>query len=40
MGLSLANGIALSFKKRKVNNRVYVVIGDGELNEGSVYRRR
>ena len=37
MGLSVANGIALSFKKKKVGNRVYVVMGDGELNEGSVW---
>ena len=37
MGLSIANGIALSFKKKKVSNRVYVVMGDGELNEGSVW---
>ena len=37
MGLSIANGIALSFKKKKVSNRIYVVMGDGELNEGSVW---
>ena len=37
MGLSIANGIALSFKKKKLDNRIYVVMGDGELNEGSVW---
>ncbi len=37
MGLSIANGIALSFKKKKVSNRIYIVMGDGELNEGSVW---
>ena len=37
MGLSLGNGVALSIKKRKKSNRVFVIIGDGECNEGSVW---
>ena len=37
MGLSLGIGVALSLKKRKKNNRVFVIIGDGECNEGSVW---
>jgi len=37
MGLSLGIGVALSIKKKKKNNRVFVIIGDGECNEGSVW---
>ena len=37
MGLSLGIGVALSFKKRKKNNHVFIVLGDGECNEGSVW---
>jgi transketolase len=37
MGLSLGVGVALSIKKRKKNNQVFVIIGDGECNEGSVW---
>ena len=37
MGLSIGIGVALSLKKRKKNNRVFVIIGDGECNEGSVW---
>ncbi len=37
MGLSLGIGVALSIKKRKKNNRVFVILGDGECNEGSVW---
>ena len=37
MGLSLGIGVAISFKKKKKNNNVFVVIGDGECNEGSVW---
>ena len=36
-GLPVAVGIALANKKDKRNNRVYVVLGDGELAEGSVW---
>jgi len=37
MGLSIGIGIAISLKKKKKSNNVYVVIGDGECNEGSVW---
>ena len=37
MGLSLGIGVAISAKKKKKNFNVYVVIGDGECNEGSVW---
>lgn len=36
-GLSIACGMAFSFKKDKKNNRVYVLMGDGELQEGSIW---
>lgn len=34
-GLSIAAGTALSLKKRNKKNRVYTLLGDGELAEGS-----
>ncbi len=37
MGLSLGIGVAISAKKKKKNFNVYVVVGDGECNEGSVW---
>jgi len=37
MGLALGIGVALALKKRKKNINVYVVLGDGECNEGSVW---
>ena len=36
-GLSVACGIALSQKLDKVGNRVYAVLGDGELQEGQIW---
>jgi transketolase len=36
-GLSVANGIALAHKLDKVPNRVYALLGDGELQEGQVW---
>lgn len=36
-GLSLAAGTALALKKKQNPARVYVVIGDGECDEGSVW---
>ena len=36
MGLSLGIGVAYALKKQ-LDNFVYVVIGDGECNEGSVW---
>lgn len=37
MGLSLGIGVALAAKKKKKNINVYVILGDGECNEGSVW---
>ena len=37
MGLSLGIGVAISLMKKKKNNNVFVVLGDGECNEGSVW---
>ena len=37
MGLSLGIGVAIAAKKNKKNYRVFVLIGDGECNEGSVW---
>tara|TARA_B100001123_G_scaffold399046_1_gene483680 strand:- start:3183 stop:4022 length:840 start_codon:yes stop_codon:yes gene_type:complete len=37
MGLSLGIGVAISSKKKKNFFKVYVVIGDGECNEGSIW---
>ena len=34
-GLPFATGIALGKKIKKLNNKVFVVVGDGELGEGS-----
>jgi len=34
-GLPIAAGMALSFKMQNMDNRVYCIIGDGELQEGS-----
>lgn len=36
-GLSIANGIALSFKLDKKENYVYVILGDGEIQEGQIW---
>lgn len=35
--LSVGIGIALDIRLRKGSNRVFVILGDGELNEGSVW---
>ena len=37
MGLSLGIGVAISAKKKKKNFKVYVIVGDGECNEGSIW---
>ncbi|MFI3116194.1 MAG: transketolase [Clostridia bacterium] len=37
MGLSFGIGRALSYKMDNKNNKVYVLMGDGECNEGSVW---
>lgn len=36
-GLPMAVGIALGLRIRKVNRRVFVLVGDGECNEGSIW---
>jgi transketolase len=36
-GLSFGLGMALGMRKRKQDRRVYVMLGDGECNEGSVW---
>ena len=37
MGLSISMGIALGAKKENLNSKVYVIIGDGECNEGAIW---
>tara|TARA_A100001011_G_scaffold399773_1_gene510131 strand:- start:321 stop:1148 length:828 start_codon:yes stop_codon:yes gene_type:complete len=37
MGLSIGIGVAISLKKKKKFNDVFVILGDGECNEGSVW---
>lgn len=36
-GLSVASGMAYTFKKDKKNNKVFILIGDGECNEGIIW---
>lgn len=36
-GLSIANGLAVAFKKQGKANRVYCLLGDGELQEGQCW---
>lgn len=36
-GLSIANGIAMAFKLNRKKNNVYVILGDGEIQEGQVW---
>lgn len=36
-GIGIAVGIALALRLKKTDRRVFVVIGDGEANEGSVW---
>ena len=36
-GLSVANGVALAHKLDKATNRVYALLGDGELQEGQIW---
>ena len=36
-GLSFGNGVALCAKIKKIDSRVYVVMGDGELHEGQIW---
>lgn len=37
LGLSYAVGVAMACKKQYINNRIYVILGDGECDEGIVW---
>lgn len=37
LGMSFAVGVALACKDQKKNNRIFVIVGDGECNEGIVW---
>lgn len=37
VGISYAAGKALAYKRKRIPNMVYVLVGDGECNEGSVW---
>lgn len=37
MGLSIGVGLAIGYKRLNKKNNVYVILGDGECNEGSVW---
>lgn len=37
MGLSMGIGAAIACKRKQTDNKVYVVMGDGECNEGSCW---
>ncbi|MBT9136589.1 MAG: Transketolase 2 [Firmicutes bacterium] len=36
-GLSIANGLALGLRLQRKENRVFVILGDGELQEGQIW---
>ena len=36
-GGSISNGIALALKRKKLSSRVFVILSDGEMNEGSTW---
>ena len=37
MGLSFAIGQAIALKAKKINNKIYVLVGNGEANEGAFW---
>jgi len=37
MGIGLAVGISIAFKRKAMKNKTYCIVGDGECNEGSVW---
>ena len=37
MGLSIGVGLSIASKKKSSGNQIYVIIGDGECNEGSIW---
>ena len=36
-GLSVANGLAIGYKRQKLSGRIYCLVGDGELQEGQIW---
>jgi len=36
-GLPMAIGMAFAVRIRKIDKRIYVIVGDGECNEGSIW---
>ena len=36
-GLAIGVGMAVASKINKLNNKIYVILGDGEINEGSIW---
>lgn len=36
-GISIASGIALVRKQKEDNSQIYILVGDGECNEGSIW---
>ena len=37
LGISFGMGVAHACKLKRINNRVYIIVGDGELDEGLVW---
>jgi len=37
MGMSFAGGVALACKKKGLDNRIFVIVGDGECDEGLIW---
>ena len=37
MGVSVSMGFAIAAKEKKIENKIYTILGDGECNEGSVW---
>ena len=37
MGVSVSMGFAIAAKRKKIENKIYTILGDGECNEGSVW---
>lgn len=37
MAISVAIGVALASREKQLDNNIYVLMGDGELNEGSIW---
>ena len=36
-GLPIASGMALAIKRKKLNQKIYCIVGDGEINEGTIW---